>query len=211
MTKGYLTLFGSICVHLFIGNLYLWGNINHYVLSYYHHKFNDPGATETWAQLMLPITFLIQTCFNPVGAYLQKRWNVKVILLLGCSIMLGGIYLASIATNWWLFFFMYSFVFPTGIGLVYWTPVICCWEWFPDKKGLMTGLIVGAFGLGAFFFGFITTAIVNPDNEKLNQDEPKPHYYSEAVSNRVPLMFQVCLIIWGALSLIAVICVSRNP
>jgi len=53
----------------------------------------------------------------------------------------------------------------------------------------MTGLIVGAFGLGAFFFGFITTAIVNPDNERLDKDAPLPHYYSEEVANRVPKMF----------------------
>jgi MFS family permease len=138
---------------------------------------------------MLPITFLVQTAFNPVGAYLQKRWNVKLIMLLGSAIMLGAIYCASISTNWWMFVFFYSFVFPIGIGLVYWTPIICCWEWFPEKKGFMTGLIVGAFGLGAFFFGFITTAIVNPDNERLDTDAPKPHYYSEDVANRVPQMF----------------------
>lgn len=126
--------------------------------------------------------------------------------------MLGAIYLASIATNWWLFVFLYSFIFPIGIGLVYWPPIICCWEWFPEKKGFMTGLIIGAFGLGAFFFGFITTAIVNPGGiYHLDEDGPKPHYYPPELAERVPKMFQICLIIWGSLSLIAILCVSRNP
>ena len=77
----------------------------------------------------------------------------------------------------------------------------------------MTGLIVGAFGLGAFFFGFIARAIVNPDNIKLPDDdeEPGPHYYPEEIADRVPKMFQVCLMIWGSLCLLSILLVSRNP
>ena len=52
--------------------------------------------------------------------------------------------------------------FPAGTGLVYCTPIVCGWEWFPDNKGLVSGLIAGGYGFGAFIFGFLTTRIANP-------------------------------------------------
>ena len=45
MMFGYLSIAGAICIHLMIGNLYLWGNIAPYVISYYHWK-GDNDATE---------------------------------------------------------------------------------------------------------------------------------------------------------------------
>ena len=85
-----------------------------------------------------------------------------------------------------MFIFFYCFFFPVGLGLSYWPPVICSWEYFPEKKGMITGLIIGAFGLGAFFFGFITNAIVNPDNLKPPKGEV---FYPIEVAERVPRMF----------------------
>jgi hypothetical protein len=77
----------------------------------------------------------------------------------------------------------------------------------------MTGMIVGAFGFGAFFFGFITKAIVNPNNAKTPNDfdEPPPHYYPKVVAERVPEMFQLCLVIWSTLCILSILSVSRNP
>jgi hypothetical protein len=44
--------------------------------------------------------------------------------------------------------------------------IICGWEYFPNNRGFVNGMIVGGFGFGSFFFGFISTALINPDNEK---------------------------------------------
>ena len=64
-----------------------------------------------------------------------------------------------------------------GIGLLYWTPIICGWEWFPERKGLISGLIIGAFGFGALIFGFITTRIVNPENAGVFEDKSNNEQY----------------------------------
>jgi hypothetical protein len=81
---------------LFCGNLYLWGNISNYVVSHYHY-LGDKEATLKHATLVLPVAFTIQSLFNPLGAYLQKRISPKLILLIGGSIMSLGIFLASIS------------------------------------------------------------------------------------------------------------------
>jgi len=78
--------------------------------------------------------------------------------------MCGSIFIASYMHNWWTFVFFYAVLFPIGIGIVYWIPIICAWEWFPERKGLVTGAILAGYGFGSFIFGFLSTAMVNPNN-----------------------------------------------
>ena len=35
--NGWLTVLGGVCTHLIVGNQYLWGNVNSYVISYFHN------------------------------------------------------------------------------------------------------------------------------------------------------------------------------
>ena len=67
--------------------------------------------------------------------------------------MLGGLalYLKSLT----LFYVGYSVVGGIGIGLGYVTPVSTVAKWFPDKKGLVTGIVVMGFGVGAFMMSKI--------------------------------------------------------
>jgi hypothetical protein len=48
--------------------------------------------------------------------------------------------------------------------MCYFVPLVCAWEYFPHKKGLMTGIIIGAYGFGSFFFSLLSTKLVNPDH-----------------------------------------------
>jgi hypothetical protein len=110
------------------------------------------------------------------------------------------------------FVIYYAVIFPLGAGFLYWPPIICGWEWFPHKKGLISGLTVAGFGFGAFFFGFITTAIVNPDDEdKVTEEDGRKLFYSKQVADRVPKMYHYCLLSWSLLALLAIGLISRNP
>ena len=39
--------------------------------------------------------------------------------------------------------------------------MLCGWEWFPNNKGLVSGIILAGYGFGAFFYGYISTALAN--------------------------------------------------
>ena len=165
-----MTIFGSICIHLFCGALYLWGNIATYVISYFHFTtdghFGDPKATLKAAVAVIPIQQLMSKLFSPVGAFLHKSVHPKVLMIVGSAIMVGSVFISTYVNTWWMFFTFWAVLFPVGIGIVYWPPIICAWEWFPKNKGMISGAIIGAFGSGAFLFGFLTTALVNPENLK---------------------------------------------
>jgi len=206
--RGYLTLFGGVCIHLFCGNLYLWGNISTYVVSYFNQVHGDPNATTEIAGIMLPLMILFQAFTVPLGAYMQKRYNPKLVLLLGSVIMVGSVFAATFCRTWWAFTFFYGLMFPVGIGIVYYVPIMCGWEWFPEHKGTVTGVVVAGYGFGAFIFGFISTALVNPTNEKPTLDGK---FFRDDVSKNVPNMLRICLIFWALLCVVSIATVSRNP
>ena len=126
----------------------------------------------------------------------------------GSLMMLIGMFFASYCKSWNSFLFFYAVLYPIGIGIVYYVPIVTCWEWFPERKGLITGLIVGGFGFGAFIFGFLTTAIANPKDEKADN---KKKLFSKEVADRAPSMLRICVICWAVLSIIAVSLISRKP
>jgi hypothetical protein len=58
MLYGYLTVASGIAIHLFCGNMYLWGNINNYVVTYFHY-LGDDQATIANSVVVLPISFMV--------------------------------------------------------------------------------------------------------------------------------------------------------
>ena len=84
----------------------------------------------------------------------------------GGIICISSIFIASRVKTWALFVFFYACLFPIGVGFMYWPPIMCAWEWFPKRKGMVSGIIISGFGFGAFIFGFITTAICNPKDKQ---------------------------------------------
>ena len=122
--------------------------------------------------------------------------------------MIGSMLAASYCTRWESFMFFYAICFPFGIGIAYYTPIICGWEFFPKNKGLISGIIIGGFGFGAFIFGFVTTALVNPNDEKPDKETK---YFSRDVADKAPGMLRFCIAIWAGLCVLAIATVSRSP
>lgn len=74
---------------------------------------------------------------------------------------------------------------------------------YPDKKGMVTGIIIGCFALGSFIFNFVATAVVNPENKKpllsktINGVVEK--FFEEDVAKNVPRMFLILASIYTAI------------
>lgn len=74
---------------------------------------------------------------------------------------------------------------------------------YPERKGLITGIVVGSFAVGAFVFNFIATAIVNPSNIKpYDQDVSggkTEKFFEKSVAENVPKMFLILAAIYTVL------------
>ena len=91
---GYLTVIGGMLVHLYVGNVYLWGNIGPYVISYYR-DLGDQNATVKNAICVIPVCISVIAIANPIGCLALKRLHPKLIMAIGMIIGLIGLFIAK--------------------------------------------------------------------------------------------------------------------
>ena len=102
---------------------------------------------------------------------------------------------------------------PIGMGLQSFVPIMCSWEYYPDHKGLISGLLVCSWGLGAFLFAYLMTMVANPDDllptiRSVNSEGDL--LFDSHVASRIPQMFQTCLVIQCVLAVVGTLLVTRN-
>src|ERR1035441_207060 len=72
-----------------------------------------------------------------------------------------GVFLASFSANklMWLYL-SYGVIGGIGLGFGYIVPVAVLVKWFPDRRGLITGVAVGGFGAGALITAPVATRLI---------------------------------------------------
>lgn len=120
------------------------------------------------------------------------------VLLLGGTISITGFVVASFTITFPAFIICYGCVGALGCGLIYMVPLVCSWEHFPERKGLISGIIIGSYGLGSLIYTLVAKRIANPDN--LNPTiviDKSLSYFDERVAKNVPQMLRVLCIMWA--------------
>ena len=101
-----------------------------------------------------------------IGGRLQDKRGPRVVALAGGVIYAVGIVLASFARSadqLWLLILGYGVISGFGLGVAYIVPIAMLQKWFPDKKGLITGLAVGGFGFGAVLTAPVAQWLIDKD------------------------------------------------
>ncbi len=85
------------------------------------------------------------------------------MLIIGGVILALGFFFAGFATpeTAWLLWLTYGVAGGFGMGMTYTTTIAVCQKWFPDKRGLITGVIVSALGFGGLVFTPVASALIN--------------------------------------------------
>ena len=161
--RGVQTAVGSICMHVFLGSFYSWGQLNVYVTSYLYQF--DQSLSLSITQLVFPLQLLVFTLFLPVGLYLRRTFHPRVGLLAGSVCVLLGLLIASFMHTFLLFAFFYGVFFGAGMGIAYLNALMGALEHFPRKKEALHLLLLLFFGLGSLLTAFVSAAVVNPHNE----------------------------------------------
>ena len=81
-----------------------------------------------------------------VGSSGHVRESVKLVIFLGAGTSILGIYLASFAQSLPVFLAYYCIMNGLGNGVCYFIPLVCGWEYFPHRKGIVSGVILAGYG-----------------------------------------------------------------
>lgn len=195
----------------YLGCFYLWGNIDIYVLSYFH-EFN-PNLSFGFIFIVDTLLIAANTVGYNIGSFLMQhiRLNPKIVVSCGGGFALIGVFCSSFTKALGPYLALYTGMNGLGCGTCYMVPLICAWEYFPQKKGLMTGIIIGAYGFGSFFFSLLSTKLVNPNKENPTIPGDNITFFAPDVADRVPYMIRTLTYVWIGLVSVAVLLITRKP
>lgn len=155
----WLILAGGVLVQLAIGAVYAWSVFSKALQA-------EPSAFGLSAvQAAIPFEVAIGMIFvgTFLGGRIQDQRGPRVVALAGVTIYSVGIILASFAregSDLWLLILGYGVLGGFGLGLAYIVPIAMLQKWFPDKRGLITGVAVGGFGFGAVITSPVAQRII---------------------------------------------------
>lgn len=142
-----LVLAAGMLVMLCSGAVYIWGVFQGPLVSMF-------AWTQTATAFTFSLTLGIFGLGTVVGGRIVDKFGPREVTAVGGLLIGGGVYLASWVTadRIWLLWLSYGAMMGFGVGMIY-TPIIACLsKWYPDKKGMITGLVVGSLGAGGLVF-----------------------------------------------------------
>ncbi|MBN1575187.1 MAG: OFA family MFS transporter [Chitinispirillaceae bacterium] len=154
----WLVVVGAILIQLCLGAIYAW--------SAFTGKLTAADGAFHFTKTQTQVIFSVGLAtFAVVMALIAGKWQAKVgprkVATTGGVVLGVGYLLAGVAgTNFWGILFGVGILGGAGIGLGYVCPIAACVKWFPDKKGLITGLAVAGFGFGALIWIKLTSGFV---------------------------------------------------
>jgi OFA family oxalate/formate antiporter-like MFS transporter len=118
-----------------------------------------------WSISEVTLTFTIAIFVLGFASFFGGEWlnrkGPRVVAITGGILYGLGVFLASFSAHrlWWLYL-SYGVIGGTGLGFGYIVPVAVLVKWFPDKRGLITGIAVGGFGAGALITAPVATRLI---------------------------------------------------
>jgi oxalate/formate antiporter len=116
------------------------------------------GVTLAQLQVTFSILIVLQTFLSPVQGFLIERFGPKRLLAIGALLTGSSWVAAASATSLTALYLYYGVLAGVGTGIVYIGIVGLMVKWFPDKRGLATGVVAAGYGMGAMLTTFPISA-----------------------------------------------------
>jgi OFA family oxalate/formate antiporter-like MFS transporter len=142
----WFVVIGAILIQLCLGAIYAW--------SVFTPKLVEADWTKAQTQAVFAAGLALFAIVMVIAGRLLPKWGPRKLAFSGGIVLGLGYLLAGLfgGTSFWSIFFFIGIIGGSGIGLAYVVPIAVGMRWFPDKKGLITGLAVAGFGFGAMLW-----------------------------------------------------------
>lgn len=139
----WLVVAGAVLIQLCLGAIYAW--------SVFTKPLVDAGWTKAQTQGVFSAGLAAFAVVMVLAGKLMPRIGPRLLAVTGGIVLGAGYILAGLAggTGFIPLLIFIGLIGGSGIGLAYVVPIAVGMRWFPDRKGLITGLAVAGFGFGA--------------------------------------------------------------
>lgn len=143
-------------LHLCFGTVYAWSYFQVLLVQYLDWTFTDTA-------LSFGIAIFSLGCSAAWAGTILPKWGPRKLAMIGSLMFVLGFFIASYAltvNNLLIFNIGYGVIGGIGLGFGYVTPVATVANWFPDRKGLATGVVVMGFGMGALLLSKLLAPVL---------------------------------------------------
>lgn len=154
--EALIVVIGTVITQLGLGSIYTWSLFNQPIVNQFGWKLSDVSLTFSIASFALAVSTL-------VAGKLQDKLGIRKLISI-CGIILGlGLILTSKVSSIAMLYILAGIVVGAMDGIAYITTLSNAIKWFPNKKGLISGISVGAYGTGSLVFKYINSDFINKD------------------------------------------------
>ncbi|OWP63811.1 MFS transporter [Hymenobacter amundsenii] len=157
----------ALAIHLAIGQAYAFSVFKKPLGALLSGDPNAPAPAD-WTPAQLGIIFSIAIVLLGLSAAIFGKWLERVgprkAMMASALCFAGGFFIASLGVhlhNLWIVYFGYGVVGGIGLGIGYISPVSTLIKWFPDRRGVATGMAIMGFGGGAMIASPLSVALMD--------------------------------------------------
>jgi OFA family oxalate/formate antiporter-like MFS transporter len=152
--KRWLIVLGTIITQLGLGSIYTWSLFNQPLVNKFGWGLNRVSLTFSITSFALAFSTLF-------AGKLQDKLGIRKLISVVGIILGAGLILTSKATSISMLYIMAGLIVGAADGIAYITTLSNCIKWFPEKKGLISGISVGAYGAGSLIFKYINAGLIS--------------------------------------------------
>ena len=153
MINRWRVVVGGVSMNLALGSLYAWSVF----VPPLEKEFGWTRAQTSWVYTIAVVTFAATFV---VAGRIQDARGPRPCAFAGALLVSLGFFLASFTGSLWFLYLTFGLLAGAGNGFGYATPMPVASKWFPDRRGLVVGLMVGGYGAGSAIIGPIATALI---------------------------------------------------
>lgn len=151
--RAWVVLAGTLIAQLVLGSIYTWS------------LFNQPLVNEFgWPLSKIALTFAFTTFSLAIGAsccgWLERTFGIRQTLIGAALLLCVGLALASRADSLVQLYLTAGVMVGFANGVGYMMTLTNMIRWMPERKGLISGLSISAYGLGSFVFKYVNVALI---------------------------------------------------
>jgi OFA family oxalate/formate antiporter-like MFS transporter len=152
-TNRWIIAIAGVFLQIALGAVYAWSVFRVPLVRHFGWSISEVTLTFTISIFVLGITAFF-------GGLWMNRKGPRIVALTGGALYGLGVFLASFTHRLSWLYFSYGVIGGIGLGLSYIVPVAVLVKWFPERRGLITGIAVGGFGAGALTTAPVATWLI---------------------------------------------------